>query len=94
MPSFPISGLTETEVDEEDAWRLKEAHYNLKNVPRVDGTVRQYAYHDVIQLSPDGLIARFIYGYGPNFPDQPQPIHIVERVKLILGKKELLGRIR
>ncbi len=57
MPFFPISrGREETEVDEEDSWRLKEAHYNLKNVARVDGSLRQYAFHDVIQLSPEGHI--------------------------------------
>ncbi len=59
MPFFPISrGREETEVDEEDSWRFEKFHYNLKNVARKDGSLRQYAYHDVIKRSPDGLPVR------------------------------------
>ena len=58
MPFFSISrGREETEVDEEDSWRFEKAHYNLKNVSRVDGSLRQYAFHDVIKRS-NGLIVR------------------------------------
>src|SRR5260370_33810565 len=59
MPSFHISRRRiKTIVDEEDAWRLKEYRYHLKNVRRVDGTIRQYAYRDVPKKSPDGHILR------------------------------------
>ena len=44
MPIFPIARDQEkTEVDEEDSWRFEEFHYNLKNVSRADGSLRQYA---------------------------------------------------
>jgi hypothetical protein len=59
MPFFPVSGgRAWTEVDEEDSWRFEKFHYNLKNVSRVDGSLRQYAWHDVIKPSPDGLPVR------------------------------------
>ena len=45
MSSFPISGgRAYTEVDEEDAWRFDRFTYQLKEVRRKDGTVRQYAF--------------------------------------------------